>query len=442
GPQTVTTAGPGLTVLGGTTGTIAASAGVQAGNGLRIIVTDADLNTNATTVQTVQVTVTNTNLAHSDVETVTLTEDGINSSVFKATPPFPTSSTNAANVLWVVAQDVILIAYTDVHDLTGATVVADTTAYGTLWGDTSKNGVVRALDASLILQMNVELVTPPFDAYQFLVGDVNPAGVYPEGKSYPYPISNDATLILQYAVGLITSFPIEAGVPNPHPYKPVAAARRLALGTPAPQSGSLSVPLVVDNVDGVLSGNLTLSFDPVSYRVEGVSLTDRTSQFLVASKAVDGQLRIAFAGAQSESEGMGALLTIAVTPLAGTTGEAPLRFEEVSLNGGETQVELVAGDAALLVPQASQLLPNWPNPFNPETSIRYQLAGPGTVRLTIYDALGQSVRTLVDETQQAGSYSVTWDGLSNAGRRAATGIYFYTLETGGAVQTRKMTLLR
>ena len=434
GPETVTTPGGGeLVILGGTTGTIVASAAVQAGEGLRIKVTDTDLNTDEFVVETIDVTVTNQ--ANSDVETVTLTEDGINSSDFKATPPFPTSSTDAAGVLWVGAEDGILIEYTDTSDDVGATVVISTTSTGILWGDTSTNGTIRALDAALILQNWVAPV-PFFTPYQNLAGDVNPGTPYPE-----LPVSDDATKILQYVVGLITSFPVE-GSPLPHPYKPLAVNRRLALGAPLSQPMGVAVPLMVDEVDGILSGDLVVTYDAAMYRVGAVELTDGTSDFLLASNAVDGTLRIAFAGAQAQSEGPGALVTIQVEALSGAMGATPLHLEEVSLNGGQTAAEMLASAAAFMVPQSFSLQQNWPNPFNPETSLRYQLAAPGAVRLQVYDALGQVVRILVDDHQAAGSYSVSWDGLNTSGLRAATGVYFYSLEAGGAVQTRKMTLLR
>jgi len=337
-------------------------------------------------------------------------------------------------VLLVDAEDTILIEYTDVSDDVGATVVVDTTATGVLWGDTSKNGTVRALDASLILRENVGLET--FDSYQLLVGDVN------RGAGAPNPIADDAVYILQYAVGIISSFPVQGATPEPHPYKLLADSRRLALGAPLAQASGVALPLVVNEVDGILSGNLTLRYDPRRVSIGAIESTAQTSDFLVEGNAADGTLRIAFAGAAAQASGAGALVTIHVEALGGDLGATPLHLEEALLNGGRTAAQVLASAAALSVPQAFELQQNWPNPFNPETTLRYQLAAPGTVRLQIYDALGQVVRVLVDGHQAAGSYSVRWDGMNAGGLRVATGVYFYTLEAGGAVQTRRMTLLR
>ncbi len=85
---------------------------------------------------------------------------------------------------------------------------------------------------------------------------------------------------------------------------------------------------------------------------------------------------------------------------------------------------------------------NFPNPFNPATTIRYNLAKPTYVELRIYDVRGALVRTLVSEHQAAGEKQVTWDGRLDSGATAASGVYFYKLKTAGFNQTRKMILLK
>ena len=87
------------------------------------------------------------------------------------------------------------------------------------------------------------------------------------------------------------------------------------------------------------------------------------------------------------------------------------------------------------------LAPNAPNPFNASTLIPYRLDTDGPVRLEIYNLLGQSIRTLVDEVQAAGAYRVRWDARDAAGRRVSTGIYFTRLHYPGGVQTRRMLYL-
>ena len=92
-------------------------------------------------------------------------------------------------------------------------------------------------------------------------------------------------------------------------------------------------------------------------------------------------------------------------------------------------------------PALADVAPNAPNPFNASTLIPYRLDADGPVRLEIYNLLGQSIRTLVDEVQTAGAYRVSWDARDAAGRRVSTGVYFLRLHYPGGVQTRRMLYL-
>ncbi len=85
---------------------------------------------------------------------------------------------------------------------------------------------------------------------------------------------------------------------------------------------------------------------------------------------------------------------------------------------------------------------NFPNPFNPSTTIRYTLAAPVPVELHIYDAVGRKVRTLIDRKQQPGSYAVKWDGRDESGRVVPSGVYVYRIKAGRFRKSAKMLLLR
>ena len=94
------------------------------------------------------------------------------------------------------------------------------------------------------------------------------------------------------------------------------------------------------------------------------------------------------------------------------------------------------------VPEVSGLAPNFPNPFNSATLITYHLSSPGPVQLVIYNVLGQPVRTLVDESQAAGSYQIRWDVLDQRGVSLSTGIYIARLSYPGGVQTQRLLYLK
>ena len=85
---------------------------------------------------------------------------------------------------------------------------------------------------------------------------------------------------------------------------------------------------------------------------------------------------------------------------------------------------------------------NYPNPFNPFTTIKYQLPNPSEVTLTVYNVIGQVIRTLVDEKQMAGYYSIQWDGKDETGQTVASGVYLYCLKTKDFVKSLKTILLR
>jgi hypothetical protein len=85
---------------------------------------------------------------------------------------------------------------------------------------------------------------------------------------------------------------------------------------------------------------------------------------------------------------------------------------------------------------------NYPNPFNPSTIIRYQLAEAGPVSVTLYNLLGQRIRTLVQGSQPTGSYRLTWDGRDASGREVAAGVYVYRLASPQGTLARSMVLLK
>lgn len=99
-------------------------------------------------------------------------------------------------------------------------------------------------------------------------------------------------------------------------------------------------------------------------------------------------------------------------------------------------------DEGELVPHNFSLEQNFPNPFNPSTEIRFSLDKATHVRLSIYNLLGQMVRTVVDDNLGSGPHSVIWDGKDHHGQKAASGIYFYRLVTESFDSTRKMLLMK
>jgi hypothetical protein len=95
-----------------------------------------------------------------------------------------------------------------------------------------------------------------------------------------------------------------------------------------------------------------------------------------------------------------------------------------------------------LVPETFALHANYPNPFNPTTTISYDLPEQALVTLDIYDILGKQIKTLVNQSQDVGYKIVVWDGTDNLGRQVSAGVYLYQIQAGEFTQTRKMLLLK
>ena len=93
-------------------------------------------------------------------------------------------------------------------------------------------------------------------------------------------------------------------------------------------------------------------------------------------------------------------------------------------------------------PEQFTLSTNFPNPFNPTTTIEYTLSIPAEIRLTIYDQSGKEVAVIDKGHRQAGAHKVTWDGRNINGVQVASGVYFYKLQAGHIVLTRKLALVR
>ncbi|MBD3258923.1 T9SS type A sorting domain-containing protein, partial [candidate division GN15 bacterium] len=107
--------------------------------------------------------------------------------------------------------------------------------------------------------------------------------------------------------------------------------------------------------------------------------------------------------------------------------------------GGMTDVD---DELQIELPTDFALDQNYPNPFNPSTTIDFALPTAAEARVWIYNTLGQRVTTLVDESLPAGYHEIEWDGTDMSGNPVASGIYFYRLEAGDFVQSRKMMLLK
>jgi hypothetical protein len=119
---------------------------------------------------------------------------------------------------------------------------------------------------------------------------------------------------------------------------------------------------------------------------------------------------------------------------------SPLESDTFEINFiGVTQVDELPQQSGQAQPQ---LLPNYPNPFNPQTNIVYFLPAYARVKLTVYNLKGEKIRKLIDGFQSKGSKKVIWDGKDSQGKKVSSGIYFCELQANQACETMKMILLK
>ena len=105
-------------------------------------------------------------------------------------------------------------------------------------------------------------------------------------------------------------------------------------------------------------------------------------------------------------------------------------------------VQVVSAEPEPFTPEEFSLRQNYPNPFNPVTTLRYDLPENGHVNITIYDMLGREVKTLINQTQDAGYRSIIWDATNDYGKPVSAGIYLYQIQAGKYINTKKMVLLK
>ena len=414
-------------VLGGTDGLIRATVVSQPGDTVRVRVSDADLS------DAVAVSVANPRTG--ETESVLLSQFTSGESHFYGR--FFTDSQAGAvgdSTLEVAKGDVLSITYADTLTAEGGMAdVADDDEVVDPFGDAHPNGSVQAYDAAQVL---IHRLSTYGGGAGTLSGLDSLSANLDQGAPFGIIDGYDASLILRKVVGLISRFEVQEpdAVNHPQPEtelrpKPVPEERRLAL---VPGEGYVSV--WCEEREEIVSGELTLA------GVQGqVAMGEELRAFLTASQATDGSLQVVFAGAEAVS-GPGELLRVA------GVGPGDARLTRVSFNGGQIGARWEKEAASVAVPASFALYPNVPNPFNPETTIRFSLARESLVRLEVFDVVGQRVLVLVAERLPAGTHQALWDGRGESGERVSSGVYFCRLlaqhEAGEFRQVQRMLLLK
>jgi hypothetical protein len=225
-----------------------------------------------------------------------------------------------------------------------------------------------------------------------------------------------------------------------------AIANRLTLLTPTlpPVGESFDLTLRMAG-DGRIQGlSVPVLWDEriVAYQgiTAGIFLAAQGGRSLLLSPA-PGQVDASLMGVRPQGiSGEGVLVTL--TFLVVASGEPDFALGEIKARTAENKPMLLEGEVSSALPSVTCLHANVPNPFNPQTTLYFDLARAGHVSLVIYALDGRRLRQLVDADYPVGRFSAIWDGRTDAGRQAASGVYLYRLVAPDRKQTRKMMLLK
>jgi hypothetical protein len=170
--------------------------------------------------------------------------------------------------------------------------------------------------------------------------------------------------------------------------------------------------------------------------IYGYDVTDETGSYAISGAAPGSYVLSVDAPGFISSSSVVASPTYGSDAKGMPQGASGMNF---SLNSVATSVE---EEVQTVIPTQYTLEQNYPNPFNPTTQISFSLPNTERVTLTIYNLIGQKIRTLVDGTMSAGSHVVTWNGKDTRGVQMPSGVYFYRLESSGFNAARRMLMLK
>jgi hypothetical protein len=364
-----------------------------------------------------------------------------------------------------------LLPQADVND-TAATAVGATLVFQAIvHADATGNDTITAYDCSFGLQAVVDETTPgwPLDVPETLpaynttpdwstLGSgcttgaiLVPLNAYSMFAMLDVDENNlvqaaDIAEMLQYSVGKITTFSGAASgvhVPPAPSADATPLSDRLRGSTASARPGStITVSLDLNGLTDVLAGELLLDFDPALIRPTGAVLRGAGSA-MVAFRDHGRLTKVAFA---SDSPVQGRLDVVFET--VGDVRERRVgAIRDAGLTLNTTRVHSGFDFAYEVRPYGFRLMPNFPNPFNPETWIPFELEEASDVSIHIYGMDGRPVRTLELGNRPTGVHADTanagyWDGRNDLGEAVASGAYVYELRAGSYRETRRMVVLK
>jgi len=192
-----------------------------------------------------------------------------------------------------------------------------------------------------------------------------------------------------------------------------------------------------------------LTFDPSKVIVKSPSLSNFQEGVMLSYTEIEpGILKVLAANLQGGSiESMEkTYMSIPVEFIGQEREIANVSLDGINLAGGDgSLINFVArtnSSEVMVIPGDFALHQNFPNPFNPSTEIRFDLPEAGNVNLSIYNLMGQKIRSLSSEMMTPGYHAIIWDGTNDMGSQVSTGMYFYAIQSSEFQATKKMLFLK
>jgi len=415
-------------------------------SGAGIISAEFDLRYDSTVVSAISVDDTGTLVGDAGWSIVDTVKAGHLKVAMAGTTPLGSGGTLINIVLYVNDSDTIgassplqFTSFLFNEGTPAVTTVDGSVTVRSIYGDVSEDGFVHAFDAALILAYMANDTAVLKDS----IGDTTLS----ETRKVVAEVSGDSTiteldasLILQHVVGIIDSFPVEGGPPAP------LASGDLSIPDVVPfpaGNENVAIPISLMNGSNVFSGRFLVKYNTESLEFLEFHTTEATGGFTTAMKLIEGEIEIFIAG-DTEVTGSEPIVEVIFTRADGGSYTEVILVsaglnENLYWSGVDTTVVdfLTGVSNESGVPRQYTLSQNYPNPFNPVTVIRYSIPKAEEVSLVVYNLIGEEVAHLIDERKPAGSYTVKWNASI-----VSSGIYFYRLQAGDFVQTRKMVLLK
>ena len=279
--------------------------------------------------------------------------------------------------------------------------------------------------------------------------------------SSKYDQAQDNYSAILVLTGDISNNLTDAGLPGAPALMLASAGKispmKLSLNNFMLEEGKLLLPVALSELGTGIQApkafQFELTYDAQTLTYSGLRLAEMTGGFLYAENSSEpGLVRVAMAsGIAIPANGIIAYLTFELKKEdAGLKSFSlgKILIDEVRANsetGNIISESTLNAAVGIALPKAFNLFQNDPNPFNPSTTISYNIpeaSRPVNVELRVFNLRGQLVKTLVDAQQPAGSYTVHWNGQDKKGQIVSSGIYFYRIQAGDYFKTRKMIIIK